>query len=129
MMINCMGEVGRKNDITENKPLHILDAKPAENHNVFSACNETADSGMNSVFQSRGPNSVKKLSEGHMRLREFVFLPLEQKILPQAINISQHSENILRLLIMLKLLLMVILSSFDIFLKCFTSSRYIYTLD
>ena len=74
MMINCMGEVGRENDITENKPLHILDAKPAENHNVFSACNETADSGMNSVFQSRGPNSVKKLSEGHMRLREFVFL-------------------------------------------------------
>lgn len=49
MMINClfvcMGEVGRENDFTENKPLHILDAKPAENHSVFSACNETADSG------------------------------------------------------------------------------------
>ena len=78
-MINClfvcMGEVGRENDITENKSLHILDAKPAENHNVFSAWNETAGSGW-TVFQSRGPNSVKKLSEGHMR--EFVFLPLEQ---------------------------------------------------
>lgn len=40
----CMGEVGRENDITENKPLQILNAKSAENHDVFSVSNEPADS-------------------------------------------------------------------------------------
>lgn len=39
-----MGEVGRENDIIENKPFHILDAKPAGNQNVFSVSDETAES-------------------------------------------------------------------------------------
>lgn len=57
----CMGEVGRENDITENKPLHILNAKSAENHDVFSVSNETADSAW-TQFSSPGVQTVWRSS-------------------------------------------------------------------